>query len=198
VKEHKIRRLNPVRAALACGLLLALAGSAVAQAPARPSGGGANVGTIPRGRIAMLDVGTFSTQINELKRAIEALNRSFEPRTKELRALADRITGLEAQARQGSIAQNQQAQFAETYEQLKLEYKRKSEDVEREGQKAYADQTDPIQEKLRTAMQKFAAERGIVVIIEIGGALQSNSVFYAAPGTNITQDFITEYNKANP
>jgi hypothetical protein len=37
-----------------------------------------------------------------------------------------------------------------------------------------------------------------VLIINLPGAAQTGSIAYWSPGADITQDFITEYNKANP
>jgi outer membrane protein len=184
------------RAAVAAVVAVAAAGSALAQqpAPARPAAGG----NVPDGRIAVIYVAAFPEKVAELKRSIDGLNTRFEPRTKDLQQLRDQIAGIEAQVKQGTVAPAQQAQLSERYEQLKRDYERKSEDLKIEAQKAYESSTGPIQTKLRAALDRYAAEKGVVLIIEIGGALNIGSIFFAAEGTNITDDFINTYNKANP
>ena len=176
--------------------LVAVAIPAAAQqpAPARPATGGA----VPDGRIAVIYVAAFSEKVVELKRSIDSLNTKFEPRTKELQQLRDQIGGIEAQIQGGGVQPAQAAQLTERYEQLKREYERKSEDLKNEAQKAYATSTGPIQNKLRNALDTYAASKGVVLVIEIGGAINIGSIFYAAEGTNSTDDFINTYNKANP
>jgi outer membrane protein len=190
------------RAAGAAAIALAATGAAFAQAPAQPRPAAPATarpaGPVPAGRIAIINISAFPEKVAELKRAIDALNSKFEGRTKELQALRDTIAGIETQVNQGTVAPGQQAQLQERYDQLKRDFQRKSEDLSAEAQKAYATSADPIRAKLTTALEKYAAEHGIVLVIEIGGAVNAGSVFYAAQNTNITDDFIAIYNKANP
>lgn len=190
------------RATCAGVVALAASGSAFAQAPAtpaaRPAAAAPQRGPVPTGRIAIINIAAFPDKIVELKRAIDGLNTRFDARSKELKTLADTIAGIEAQVKQGTVSANQQAEIAERYDQLKRDYTRKSEDLKAEAQKAYSTAADPIRQKLSVALEKYAADRGIVLVIEIGGAINVGSVFYAAQNTNITEDFIATYNKANP
>lgn len=184
------------RAAVACALLLVAAGTAAAQGgaqPQRPAGG-----VIPAGRIAVIDISVFPERVAELKRKIDELNTRFEPRSKEIQGLRDSISGIENQVRQGNLAPAQATQLSERYEQLKRDYTRKSEDLTAEARKAYAAATEPLNAKLSEALKRFAAERGINLVIEVGGARESGSIFYAAPGLNITDEFVAAYNKTNP
>jgi outer membrane protein len=208
VKLRNITTSLAARLALAGAASLSLAGVAAAQQPAaRPAAPAAPAqqpaarpagGPFPGGHVAIIYVPAFQTQVAELKRAIEGLNTRFEARTKELQGLGDQISGIENQVKQGTVTPAQQAQLAERYEQLKREYTRKSEDLQAEAQKAYATSTDPIRTKLSDALKKYAADHQIVLIIEIGRAMEIGQVFYAAANVNITDDFIATYNKANP
>lgn len=183
-----------VALALTAAAVPAAAQQAVPGGAPRPAAGG----NVPDGRIAIIYVAAFPEKVPELKRSIDSLNTKFELRTKELQQLRDQIGGIEAQIQGGSVPPAQAAQLTERYEQLKREYERKSEDLKNEAQKAYATATGPIQTKLRAALDTYAASKGIVLVIEIGGALNIGSIFYAAEGSNITDDFINSYNRANP
>jgi Skp family chaperone for outer membrane proteins len=187
------------RGAAACALVAVAAASASAQAPARPAGQtGAPGGVVPAGKVAIIDIAAFPARVTELKRKVEGLNTRFEPRYKELQGLRDQISGIENQAQQANLSPAQAQQLSERYEQLKRDYTRKSEDLQNEARKAYAAETEPLNRKLGEALRKFSADRGINLVIEVGGARQSGSIFYAAPGLNITDAFIDDYNKANP
>ncbi|MFY9556885.1 MAG: OmpH family outer membrane protein, partial [Blastocatellia bacterium] len=58
--------------------------------------------------------------------------------------------------------------------------------------------TKPIRDKLYQFLNNYAAQRSIVLIINLAGAAQTGTLAYWNPGTDITDDFIAEYNKANP
>ena len=200
------------RAIFACAAILLAAGAAAAQggaappasAPARTGAAPAAApaqrpaGPIPSGRIAVIDVSAFAERVGEMKNAIAQLNAKFEPQTKELLALRDRMTGLENQVKQGTASAQQVAQMSDQYEQLKREFQRKNEDLTAAGRQAYDQATKPIRDKMSKALQAYAQQHGIVLVIEIGAALDKNSIFYVAPGADITDAFITEYNKTNP
>jgi Skp family chaperone for outer membrane proteins len=191
-----IARIATFGRGLAVFAIVAFAAStALAQQPAatRPAGG-----PLPRGRIAIINAAAFQSGVLELNRKIVEINARFEPKTKELLAIRDRMQGIETQVQQGTVAAAQAAQLKEQYDGLKREYDRKVEDLKLDAQKAYAASATPIEEKVRASLNKYATEKGIVLVMEIGGSNKIGSIIYAAPGLDITADFIAQYNKANP
>lgn len=187
MKARNLRLSAVTRLALVFALLFGVSATASAQG-----------GAVPDGKVAIIDISAFPERIAELKRKIDTLNTRFEPRSKELQGLRDSIAGIENQVRQGNLSPEQSSQLSDRYEQLKREYQRKSEDLTMEARKAYSDETDPLNVKLSQALQKFAADRGIILIIEVGGARDTGSVFYAEPRLDVTEAFIADYNRANP
>lgn len=186
----RIARFSRGLAAVAA--VLVTTSAAFAQQPA------ATGGPVPRGRIAIINAGAFQSGIAELNRKIVEINAKFEPRTKELLALRDTMQGIETQVQQGTVAAGQAAQLQERYEGLKREYERKVEDLKLEAQKAYAASAAPIEEKVRASLNRYSTEKGIVLVMEVGSSQKIGSIIYAAPGLDITDDFIAQYNKANP
>jgi len=55
-----------------------------------------------------------------------------------------------------------------------------------------------VRDKLYQFLQTYASQRGIVMIINLAGAAQTGTLAYWNPGADVTEDFIAEYNKANP
>jgi len=117
-----------------------------------------------------------------------------------VQGLADKINALETTLKQqtGVLAAAKVAEMTENLDNMKREYKRKAEDLEadagRERDKAFA----PISGKLGKFAEDYTAKRGIVMLVDIANALQSGTVIWFDPRSDITQDFINEYNKANP
>ena len=73
-----------------------------------------------------------------------------------------------------------------------------AEDARADLAKAEDRATKPVRDKLFQFLQGYAQQRGIVLIINIAGVAQTGSIAFANPATDITEDFIKEYNKANP
>ena len=57
---------------------------------------------------------------------------------------------------------------------------------------------NPIRDKLYQFLQAYSAQRGVVLVINLAGAAQTGTLAFWNPGVDITEDFINEYNKANP
>jgi outer membrane protein len=167
-----------------------------ATAPQKPAG----PALLPKGKIAVINTALFQEKVEEFKAKIESLSRQFEPRVKELQSMADKITALETTLKQQSqvLAAAKVAEMTENLESMKREYKRKAEDLEADAGRAKDKAFEPISGKLGKFAEEYTAKRGIVMLVDMANALQSGTVVWFDPRSDITQDFINEYNKANP
>ncbi|HEV8483659.1 MAG TPA: OmpH family outer membrane protein [Blastocatellia bacterium] len=183
-------------------LMLALAALSIAASAQQVSAPtqGRPAGVVTKGKVAFINTGIFQEQIGEFKARVEALNRQFEPRVRELQSKGERVAALEntIKTQSGVLAP---AKLAETNEQLereKREYQRKQEDLEADGNRAKDQLLGPIREKLTKFVEAYTEKRGISMLIDLANAIQSNTIVWYDPRADITQDFVTEYNKANP
>uniref|UniRef100_UPI00397DE2E3 hypothetical protein n=1 Tax=Salmonella sp. SAL4355 TaxID=3159876 RepID=UPI00397DE2E3 len=55
-----------------------------------------------------------------------------------------------------------------------------------------------VYEKVGKFLEGYCQQRGIVMVLEGSAAQQAGILLFAAQATDITDDFIKEYNKANP
>jgi Skp family chaperone for outer membrane proteins len=177
-----------------------LAGSALAQQPAAAAQKPPAPAVLPKGKIAVVNTGLFQGQVAEFKDKVESLNRQFEPRVKDVQGLADRINALETtlKSQGGVLAAARVAEMTENLESMKREYQRKSEDLQADAGRARDKAFEPITGKLGKFAEDYTAKRGIVMMIDIANAVQSGTVVWFDPRADVTQDFISEYNKANP
>jgi len=184
--------------------LCALAGAASAQQTATtgPAQAGAAPALLPKGKVAIINSLYFQDQIGEIKAKVETLNRQFEPRMKDIQGLRDRITALETtidtQRKSGALAAAREAEMIEQLEQMKRDFKRRGEDLQAEGNRASEQAISPINEKVGRFLQEYAQKRGIILLINIANEAQARTVVWFDKRTDVTQDFIAEYNKANP
>ena len=181
--------------------LLLIAVSAFAQQPAatppKPAPGPA---LLPKGKVAVINTAIFQEQVEEFKAKVDQLNRQFEPRVKEVQSLADKINALETTIKSQSsvLTPARVAEMTENLEVMKREYQRKGEDLQAEAGRTRDKAFEPITGKLTKFAEDYTAKRGIVVLVDISNAVQSGTVLWYDPRTDVTQDFVNAYNKANP
>jgi outer membrane protein len=186
-----------MKLALAVLALPLLAGLAFAQSPG-PSAKPAPL--LPKGRLAVINTAAFQSEVEEFKAKVESLNRQFEARVKEVQGLNDKITALEntLKSQSGVLSAAKVAEMTENLDTMKRDYKRKGEDLEADAGRARDKAFEPITGKLGKFAEDYTAKRGIVMLVDISNAIQAGVVIWFDPRSDITKDFIVEYNKANP
>lgn len=187
--------------ALAALALQLLSVSALAQQPAAGAPQKAAAPTLlPNGKLAVINTAAFQEKVEEFKAKVDSLNRQFEPRVKEVQGLKDKINALETTLKsQGPLLSPAKvAEMTENLDTMKRDHKRKAEDLEADAGRARDKAFEPITGKLGKFAEDYTAKRGIVMLVDISNALQSGVVIWFDPRSDVTQDFINEYNKANP
>ena len=175
--------------------------SALAQQPgaAGPQKSAAPL-LLPKGKVAVVNTAAFQDQVQEFKQKVESLNRQFEPRVKEVQSLADKINALETtlKSQTGVLTPAKVAEMTENLGIMKRDYQRKGEDLQADAGRARDKAFEPITGKLSKFAEDYTAKRGVVMLIDLSNGVQSGTVIWFDPRSDVTQDFINEYNKANP
>jgi outer membrane protein len=179
--------------------------TAAASAPASGESAGASAGapaggTGAEGKLAYINTGKFSSDIGELKSKLDALSGEFDSKKKEVQAEDETLNNLKNKINsQGTTVSVQvRAQWVDEATDKEKSLNRKKEDYNQIMQKRLADATQPIYEKVGKFLEGYCQQRGIVMVLEGGAAQQAGILLFAAQATDITDDFIKEYNKANP
>ncbi len=135
-----------------------------------------------------------------MKSKLEALNAEFDPKKKEVQAEEDALASLKDKINKqgGTVSAQVRAQWMDEASDKEKALNRKKEDYNQLGQKRLAEVTQPIYDKIGKFLETYCQQRGIVMVIEGGAAQQAGILLFAAQATDITDDFIKEYNKANP
>ncbi len=188
-----------------CGMLALAAFAQTPTPPSRPAPGGAAAatgggGTGAEGKVAYVNTAAFRQGIGELKVRLDALNNEFDPKKKEVQSLEEDLNNLKNKIQtQGSTVSPQvRNQWVEEATEKEKTLKRKAEDYDQLGQKRLAEVSQPIYEKVGKFLEQYCQQRGIVMVMEGGAAQQAGILIFATPATDITEDFMKEYNKANP
>ncbi|MCI0336686.1 MAG: OmpH family outer membrane protein [Acidobacteria bacterium] len=195
--------------AFALSSLLAIV--AFAQTPTPPATRPAATGTTPastaaaggtgaEGKVAYINTAQFRIGVQELKTRMDALNTEFEPKKKEIQAGEEALNNLKSRIQnQGSTVSPQvRAQWVEEATENERNLKRKAEDYESQGNKRLAEISQPVYDKVGEFLRQYCQQRGIVLVLEGGAAAQAGVLLWASPATDITEDFMKEYNKVHP
>ncbi|HYX29313.1 MAG TPA: OmpH family outer membrane protein [Pyrinomonadaceae bacterium] len=162
-----------------------------------------STGSVPVGKVAVIFSEAFQdpkigiTKFNVLQ---TQLNNEFKKQQDDLNAAAQRV-----QALQDEITKLQKSPTAadprtvqakmDQLDQLKKDSQRKLEDAQAAYGKRRTDLLTPLQDDVGKALDKFAKDHGITLIID---GSQVQGLLYAAESMDITKVFITEYNSKNP
>jgi len=161
----------------------------------------APTGPIPDSKIAYIDTGAFGEEkggITRLVTAMNALEREFKPRQDELnninarlKTLADEISKLSG----NPVVDPKTIQAKQDEgEKLQRELKYKKDQADADFKRRYTEVIDPISADIFKALNQFAGQRGITMILDISKLAPNGVVLTANPNMDVTQAFITEFN----
>ncbi len=180
-----------MKRSLAILLMLGSAGvlSAAAQTPAAapaPEAGPA--------KIAVIAFQVAVGQTNEGQRNFADLQKKFEPKRQQLRALADEIDNLtkQLQAQNATLTDAQRAERSAAIDNKKKQLDRDAEDAQTDFQQDMQDVYQTVASKVYDVMQSYAEQQGFTLILDV--SQQQSPVLYASTSTNITKAVIDAYN----
>ena len=183
-------------AALATLALAAVTASAAAQQATQAGVSG----LLQDGKVAVMNTAAFPEKIGELRQKYEQVQAQFKDRTQKLQALDTEVKNLtqDLQTKTPTLSPEKIQDLQQTIDEKKRRGTRELEDLQTEYQKTLETAIKPVREKLSQFMNNYATQRGIIMIIDLPVSYQNGVLAYWNPTTDLTEDFITEYNKANP
>ncbi|HEX8424507.1 MAG TPA: OmpH family outer membrane protein [Pyrinomonadaceae bacterium] len=172
------------------------------QRPAAAAAAPVSSGPMPESKIAVIFTDAFLDQkqgIGRINTIAANLEREFNPRQTELQGLQQRIkTATEEinklQSGGAPIDPKSMQAKIDQLDTMKKELQRKAEDAQAAYTKRQQEVLGPLQEDIGKALEAYAKQRGITVLIDASRV----PLIYAADGLDITRAFITEYNSKNP
>ncbi len=159
---------------------------------------------IPDTKIAFINTEAFGDEKQGITRyvnAVKSLEREFQPRQTELSGLQNQLKGISDDitklSNNSSVVDPktiQQKQEQGEALQRQLEFKKK--EAEAAYQKRLQDVVAPISDNIGKALDAFARDRGINLMLDISKF--APAVLTVNPAMDVTRAFITEYNSRNP
>jgi Skp family chaperone for outer membrane proteins len=148
-------------------------------------------------KVAIIDTEMFGDPKGGIKRitvAFEQISREFKPRMDELQALRAKYDALikSASDTRSVAAPETIRQKYDEAETLNNDIKRKQEDGQKALDKRTKDLTGPIYDDIGKALQAYAKQRGIDVVLDVSKLAAAMMVINEA--VDITAAFTAEYN----
>ncbi len=141
-------------------------------------------------------IARFNTTLNKLNSEFADRQKRIDDIAAKVKQLPAEITNLQQQAAKGTPIAPQTIQAKiDQLDQLKKQGQRETEDAQAAYDKRRQELFGPLQDEVGKALDKFAKDRGITMILD---GSQVQGILYAADGLDITKAFISEYNAKNP
>jgi Skp family chaperone for outer membrane proteins len=201
-----MRNFRILAAAIMLAAIVAASTSAqtrpAATAPARPATTtppAAATGPVPDTKIAFIDTGAFGDEkagITRYVTAVKSLEREFKPRQDELNTMQTRIKTIadEISKLSGNAVVDPKTIQAkqDEGERLQRDLKYKKEQADADFAKRYQEVVSPISADIGKALDSFASQRGITMILDISKL--APAILTVNPNMDVTAAFIAEYN----
>lgn len=199
-----MRNIRILAAAIMLAAIVAVSASAQTRpagtpATTRPAAPAASNAPVPDTKIAFIDTGAFGADQGGITRyvaAVKSLEREFKPRQDELNGMQNRIKALADEI--GKLSGNAvvdpktiQAKQEEG-ERLQRDLKYKKEQADADFAKRYQDVVSPISTDIGKALDTFAQQRGLTMILDISKL--APAILTVNPAMDVTAAFIAEYN----
>ena len=177
---------------LASGLAL----TAAAQTPSAPAAPGASVAAAPAGpaKIAVIAFQVAVAQTNEGQRAFADLQKKYQPKQAQLKALSDEVDSLtkQLQTQGDKLSDAERAARAKTIDDKKKQLERSAEDAQNDMSNDMNELYNSLAQKVYDVLNEYAKKNGYTLVLD--AAQQQSPVLFATESTNITKAIIEAYN----
>ncbi len=186
--------------ALAVTLASGFALNAVAQTPsapapatAAPAASSAPIVPIPA-KVAVIAFQVAVAQTNEGQRNFADIQRKFEPKREQIKALGDDIDTLkkQLQAQGDKLSPAEAASRTKAIDDKTKSAQRQAEDAQNDYQSAVQDMYNTLASKVFEVVDAYAKEQGYTLVLDASN--QQSPILWASEATNITLPVIAAYN----
>lgn len=180
--------------AFTAALLSSFAVSVPAQSGTLPAAGDAP-STAGPAKIAVIAFQAAVTQTNEFQRNFADLQKKFEPKRDELKALSDQIETLQKQLQtQGAtLNDTERENRARIISDKQKQLQRNQEDDQNDFQQAMQETFNGVAQKVGETLIAYSQQHGFTLVLD-GGEQQTQMVLYHNPATDISQAVLEAYN----
>ena len=187
--------------ALGVGLLTAagVAQTTGPQAPATtpPAAAAAAPQAIPA-KIALVafEQAVFAT--NEGQKAVQDVQKKYEPRKAQIDALAAEVDSLKKQLQSApaTMSDDERASRMKAIDTKEKQLNRDAEDATNAYNADLQEAFGKVAQKVSVTLKNFVAQNGFTLLLDVSNQ-QNNIIMWAVPSTDVTQAVVTAYNASS-
>jgi outer membrane protein len=175
-------------------IILTLASGFVLSASAQNPAAAAPAGPV---KIAVIAFQVAVAQTNEGLRNFSDLQKKYEPKRQQLRALAEEIDNMtkQLQAQGDKLSPAEQQARAKALDDKKKQLDRSAEDAQNDFQTEMQEIYNGLAAKVYDVLANYSQQQGYTVVFDVTGSQQQAPVvLWASPATDITKQIIDAYN----
>ena len=145
-------------------------------------------------KIAVIAFQVAVAQTNEGQRNFADLQKKYETKEAQLKALNDEIENLkkQLQAQGDKLSDAERASRTKTIEDKDKQLQRSVEDTRNDFQTEMQELYNTLASKVYDVLASYAQQQGYTLVLDV--AQQQNPVLYANESSNITKQIIDAYN----
>jgi outer membrane protein len=174
-----------------------IAAAAQTSAPAKPAAPAAQkpaaAAPVPPAKIAVITFQAAVTQTNEFQRDAADLEKKYDPRRVQIKALSDEIDNLTKQAQSPQLSDAERASHARAIDEKKKKLDRDTQDAQTDFQTDMQQIINDVAGRVGELMSDYAEKHGYTLVLDAGDQ-QTQTVLYAVPAMDITKEIIDAYN----
>ncbi len=183
--------------ALGAGLMT-MAASAQTAAPAPHSGRRRRTRSVPQAIPAKIALIAFEQAVfatNEGQRAVQDVQKKYEPKKAQIDALAQEVDSLKKQLQSApaTLSDEERATRLKNIDTKEKQLNRDAEDANTAYQSDLQEAYAKVAQKVSVTTKKYVSENGFTLLLDVSG--QQSNVMWALPTTDVTEAVITAYNK---
>jgi outer membrane protein len=190
--------------ALAAGMTSA-AGVAQAEGPQTPATAPATAQARPAvqvvaAKIAVIEFEQATAATNEGQRALQVLQKKYEPQKTQLQALQTEIDSLTKQLQSAptTMSEEERSSRARTIDTKQKQLQRDGEDATNAFNAELQDTLGSVEKKLGPVVIKYVQDNGYTMLLDNTGQQGGVSVLWTQPGTtDISQAVVDAYNSSS-
>jgi Skp family chaperone for outer membrane proteins len=197
-----MNRTLTLLSALGAGLTIAAttAQTAVAQAPAAPAPATQAAPVAPQAVPAKIALISFEQAVfatNEGQRAVQDVQKKYEPKKAQIDATAQEVDTLKKQM-QSAPATLSDEERATRLRAIDTKEKSLNRDAEEASQAYQADLQEvygKVAQKVNVTLRNYVQQNGFTLLLDVSG--QQSPVMWALPQTDVTQAVVDAYNTSS-
>jgi outer membrane protein len=151
-------------------------------------------------KIAVIEFAQVTAATNEGQRALQALQKKYEPQKNQLQALQAEIESLtkQLQSAPATMSDEERASRARTIDTKQKQLQRDGDDATAAFNAELQDTLGVIEKKLGPIVIKYVQDNGYTMLLDNSGQQGGLSVLWLQPGTtDISQAIVDAYNASS-